>query len=439
MMEFKNFTEEKVKEFSEKQKDAVWLKELRKKSYAAFQRLEVPVTDEDWRRVDLSAVPFEKFHVTQNGGSFQPVLNKGNVAGSDPVYRGQGAGGRGQGKELHCEEGVIFETFEQIKTSHPEMLEQYLMQGLPLETGKFEALHGAFLTGGAFLYVPKDSSVSVPFTAAHRIAKGQNSVFPHTVVVVDEGSSVVFIDDFNLNGAMPDGDAFCGAAVEIYLKKSAKLEYVHLQRWGNTVTHFFTQKAHLEDGSSLTSLTLSLGGRLTKGHIESIVEGKGATSYLYGLVVGDGRQQFNHNTLQDHRAQETESDQLFKAALKDESKSVFIGNIRVRKSGGGTNAYQANRNLLLSKGVTSDSIPTLEIEANDVKCTHGSATGGLDEETLFYLRSRGVPRKSAENMLVEGFFEDVLLKLSDESVREKLRGVLYEKFEKGNRAGSDPD
>ena len=417
MMEFKNFTEEKVKEFSEKQKDAVWLKELRKKSYAAFQRLEVPVTDEDWRRVDLSAVPFEKFHVAQNGGSFQPLLNKGTAAGSDPIYS-----------------GLIFTTFEEMLKQHPDILEQYLMRGLPLEMGKFEALHGAFLTGGAFLYVPKDSSVSVPFTAAHRIAKGQNSVFPHTVVVVDEGSKVVFIDDFNLNGAMPEGDAFCGAAVEIYLKKSAKLEYVHLQRWGNTVTHFFTQKAHLEDGSSLTSLTLSLGGRLTKGHIESIVEGKGATSYLYGLVVGDGRQQFNHNTLQDHRAQETESDQLFKAALKDESKSVFIGNIRVRKSGGGTNAYQANRNLLLSKGATSDSIPTLEIEANDVKCTHGSATGGLDEETLFYLRSRGIPRKSAENMLVEGFFEDVLLKLSDESVREKLRGVLYEKFE-GNRAG----
>lgn len=415
MLEFKNFNEEKLKELSKWQKDAPWMRALREKSFASFQKLDVPVTDEDWRRVDLSAVPFEKFHVTQNGGSFQPLLNKGNGAGSDPVFSGD----------------FIFLTFEEMLKQHPDMLQQYLMQGLPLETGKFESLHGAFLTGGAFLYVPKDTAASVPFTAMHTIAKGQNSVFPHTVIVVDEGSKIVFIDDYTLNGQEPGSDAYCGAAVEIYLKKSAKLEYVHLQRWGNTVTHFFTQKAHLEDGSSLTSLTLSLGGRLTKGHIESIVEGKGATSYLYGLVVGDGRQQFNHNTLQDHRAQETESDQLFKAALKDESKSVFIGNIRVRKSGGGTNAYQANRNLLLSKGATSDSIPTLEIEANDVKCTHGSATGGLDEETLFYLRSRGIPRKSAENMLVEGFFEDVLLKLSDESVREKLRGVLYEKFEEG--------
>jgi len=110
----------------------------------------------------------------------------------------------------------------------------------------------------------------------------------------------------------------------------------------------------------------------------------------------------------------------------------------VRKSASGTNAYQANRNLLLSKGAKSDSLPTLEIEANDVKCTHGSATGGLDEETLFYLRSRGIPKHAAESMLVEGFFEDVLLKLSNENVREKLRGILYEKFEKGNKARFKP-
>lgn len=428
MLEFKNFTEEKSKEISERQKDAAWLNQLRKKSYGAFEKLEVPVTNEDWRRVDLSAVPFEKFRVTQNGGNFQPLLN-----------REQGTGNREQGDDSTGKDGVIFTTFEEMLKQHPDMLEQYLMQGLPPETGKFEALHGAFLTGGAFLYVPKDTTVAVPFTAMHSIVKGQNSVFPHTVIVVDEGSKIVFIDDYKLNSYVPEDDAYCGAAAEIYLKKFSKLEYVHLQRWGNSVTHFFTQKAHLDEGSSLTSLTLSLGGRLTKGHIESIVEGKGATSYLYGLVVGDGRQQFNHNTLQDHRAQETESDQLFKAALKDESKSVFIGNIRVRKSGGGTNAYQANRNLLLSKGAKSDSIPTLEIEANDVKCTHGSATGGLDEDTLFYLMTRGIPKKSAENMMVEGFFEDVLLKLSEESVREKLRGVLYEKFEENNREPATGD
>lgn len=421
MMEFKNFTEEKARELSEKQEDAPWMRALREKSFQLFQKLDIPVKEEDWRRVDLTLVPFEKFHLTQNGGNFQPSLEKGNAAGSAPLP---------VGRHGIYSDGYIFLTFEAMQKEHPELLEQYFMQNLPPDSGKFEALHGAFLTGGAFLYVPKDTSVSVPLTAVHSLSGGKSSVFPHTILVLDEGSRAVFVDDYRHVPEEKNEEGYCGALVEIYLKKFAKLEYVHLQRWKKNITHFFTQKANLSEGSAFTSLTLSLGGKLTKGHIESIVEGNGATSNLYGLVVGDGRQQFNLNTLQDHRGQKTESDQLFKSALKDESKSVFIGNIRVRKSGGGTNAYQANRNLLLSKGVQSDSIPTLEIEANDVKCTHGSATGGLDEETLFYLMSRGIGRNDAESLLVEGFFEDVILKLSNEELREQLRSALKEKYEK---------
>jgi Fe-S cluster assembly protein SufD len=187
-------------------------------------------------------------------------------------------------------------------------------------------------------------------------------------------------------------------------------------------------RAHLDRDATLASLVVALGGGLGKVDVESQLLGPGASSEMLGLYFGTNGQHIDFHTLQEHRAPHTTSDLLYKGAVKDTARSVFAGLIRVHQGAQKTNAFQANRNLILSEGARSDSIPKLEIMANDLRCTHGSATSRLNEEHIFYLMSRGLPRRRAVFMIVEGFFTDVLDRVPLDRVRAYLGARIAEKM-----------
>ncbi|MGH2349335.1 MAG: SufB/SufD family protein, partial [bacterium] len=194
--------------------------------------------------------------------------------------------------------------------------------------------------------------------------------------------------------------------------------------WGRQVWEIGSVRARVERDATLHSLLVGLGGAVVRTDVESLLTGPGASSEMLGLVFGDGTQHFDIHTLQEHAAPHTLSDLLYKNAVSGQAVSSFIGMIRVHPGAQKTNAFQSNRNLILSAGARAISDPKLEIMANDLRCTHGSATSRLNEEHIFYLMSRGLPREEAVRMVVEGFFAELLDRVPLESLREQLRSEI---------------
>jgi Fe-S cluster assembly protein SufD len=225
-----------------------------------------------------------------------------------------------------------------------------------------------------------------------------------------------------------EGNAFFSGGTEVFVGEDAKLVYGHLQDWGRNVFHYSNQRARVERGGELQWIQTFLGGRMTKTNSYFRMAGAGARAYVHGFMFGDQRQHFDLHTLQQHLAEQTTSDLYIKGALKDRARSVYQGMIQVARGAQRTDAYQANRNLLLSETARADSIPGLEILANDVRCTHGATIGTVDPEQMYYLMTRGLARNDAQRLVVEGFFAPVLDRIPLESVREQLRGVIQAKI-----------
>ena len=225
-----------------------------------------------------------------------------------------------------------------------------------------------------------------------------------------------------------EGDAFYSGGTEVFVGEDAKLVYGHLQDWGRNVFHYSNQRARVERGGELQWIQTFLGGRMTKTNSYFDLVGPGARAYVHGFMFGDQRQHFDLHTLQRHLAEQTTSDLYIKSALKDRAHSVYQGMIQVARGAQRTDAYQSNRNLLLSETARADSIPGLEILANDVRCTHGATVGTVDAEQMYYLMTRGLPRNDAQRLVVEGFFAPVLDRIPLESVREQLRGAIQAKI-----------
>jgi Fe-S cluster assembly protein SufD len=294
------------------------------------------------------------------------------------------------------------------------------------EHDKFSALHGAFWSGGVFLYVPKGVQVELPLEARVYADADSPALMPHTLVVVEAGASAVFIDEY----VSPTGEqqGLSNSVVELFTGAGAQLRYVSVQDWGRNVYHFNTQRLVAQRDSATNSLSILLGSKLTKSNVESGLDGQGATSEMLGIFFGDGAQHFDQHTLQDHLQPHTTSDLLFKGVLRDRARSVFAGLIRVEPHAQRTDAYQANRNLLLSDKARVDTMPKLEIGANDVRCTHGATIGQVDQEQLFYLQSRGLDRGEAERMIVDGFLDEIIQRIPLAEVRDRLDLAIKQKM-----------
>lgn len=438
-------TPEVYKQISLAQAEPAWLLDQRVSAWKSFEEIPYPtVKDEEWKYTDLGPfhhadfnVEFEKAEKTAE--QLTPELKSfvSEVRGAD-FFKGTEAGGivvekngfsayQEISKELK-KEGIIISDLKTALKSHPQMVEPLLKDVRKASQSKFETLHQAFWQGGFFVYVPRGVTVRLPIYHLTTMVEPNAVVFPFTMALVDSGAELVLVDEM-ADTVTSTSRQFSDACRYLYLKEDARCQYVNIQRWGENVTHFEFQVARLERGAKFSSVNVGLGSQLSRANVHTILEGAGSEANLLGVYFGHGRQHFDMHTTQDHESPQTTSDLLYKAALKDSAQSSYQGIIRIPKNAQRSDAYQANKNLLLSQNAKARSIPKLEILADDVRCTHSATVGTVDPEETFYLESRGLSHEDAVQMVVEGFFEQVFARIPSSEIQKRLHQIVQLKLE----------
>lgn len=425
------FSKESVIEFSELRNEPTWLRDWRLAAWETYESLPFPArTDEEWRRTDLRALKLDRFApwaaTGQTVDSLEGVISPDSAGSAQAGIVVQRDASTIYSHAENLPEGVIFTDLTTAVEKHPDLVKQYLMtQAVPVNFGKFEALHAAFWQGGSFLYVPKGKSVELPFRAFAITDTPGASLFNHTLIVLEDQAEAFLVDAYQ--GETKDTPSFTSGVVELILGKAATLRYVQLQDYGRHVWNFMTERAVLGRDATLNSLHVTLGSKWTKNSIGSHLRGENALAEMLGVFFGDSDQYFDHHTWQLHESPYATSDLEFKGALRDSARSVYSGLIKVYEGAQKTDAYQQNRNLLLSREARADSIPNLEIGANDVRCTHGATISQVVPEHVFYLQARGIPRTEAQKLIVEGFFRPVIDRIPDEDIQNFLEGAIARK------------
>ncbi len=409
------------------------LASFRASAWDSFKKFSLPIaTDEAWRRTDLRLLPASDFNLPKEGAfeDLPVVPNYLLQSLTGDQHGGQitllPGGSHIQLDEALVKKGVVFTDFRTAEKEHADLLAKLIGQIVKPEDGKFAALASALAQNGVLLYVPKNVQVDYPL---HSVLWGPGSElahFSHLVVYVEDGASVTYVHE----AASPDevGHAMHAGVVEIYVGKDANLRFVELQSWGRHVWNFSHERARVERGGNLDWIFGAVGSRLTKNFSDLDLAGEGAVGRMSGFYFTNGTQHLDHDTQQNHLAPHTTSDLLFKGALKGKSRSVWQGMIYVAPGAQKTDGYQANRNLVLDEQARADSIPGLEILADDVRCTHGATVGKLEAEPLFYLKSRGIPQREAEQLVVEGFFDPIMQRIPFEGVRERFQQAIQDKL-----------
>ncbi len=406
-----------------------WMLDIRRKAWRFFEEIPWPAgTEETWRRTRLTGFKFEDFAPLT--GAEAPAALPDDVAKSLAEVESVGSLAFVDGALAQHEvdpalagRGVIFTSLDEAVRRYPELIQQHFTSVVALDENKFSALHYALWNSGTFVYVPRNVVVDRPLQAIISQGAGKQAGMHHTVIVTEAGAAVTLVEDF-IGGA----NGMVNSAVELAPGANSQLHYLHLQNLAESAWNFSTQRMLLSRDSLLRYFIGSWGSRLSKNWINMALNGAGAHGELLGLYFPGGRQHLDHHTNQLHKAANATSDLLIKGALKDRARSVYQGYIKVYPGAQKTNAYQANRNLMLSKLARADSIPGLEIEADDVRCTHGATAGQVPDEYIFYLMARGIDRTNAERMIVQGFFEEVLNRIPVEGVRNKLEVEIARKL-----------
>ncbi|MBI3953384.1 MAG: Fe-S cluster assembly protein SufD [Chloroflexi bacterium] len=425
------FSAATVAELARLRDEPAWLRERRQSAWRIYEALPLPDRrEEEWRRVDIRALDLAAQRAfSKEGRQAAPLLElsqDGLPRAGTLLQHNSTSVGASLAPELAAK-GVILCSLEEAARRYPELVQEHLGEAIKPQEAKFTALASALWSGGAFVYVPKDVEVALPLHGYAYLDEPGLASFWRTIIVADRGSKVFYGDHWRSPAL--GGQGLSAGLAEVYVKDGAQVTYVTIQDWGRQTFHFATHRAVLERDARFSSLTVGLGGILSKANVEAVQRGPGSHAELLGLCYADGRQFFDHHTLQDHGASHTTSQLLFKTALEGRSRSLFYGLIRVREGAQQTDSFQTSRNLLLSERAKADAIPVLEIEANDVKCSHAAAVGPVDEDQLFYLMSRGLPEADARRMIVGGFFAELIDKLPSEELREKLGRAVEAKMQ----------
>jgi Fe-S cluster assembly protein SufD len=429
----KGFSRAAVDELSAAKAEPDWLRAFRERAWEAWEALPMPTRqDEDWRRTDIRLLDLTTFASSAAPAPAEAALPAGLAALATREEDLAGLLVQQDGLAVRADlapdlttRGVLFTDLDTAVREHPDLVQRHLGSVVPADANKFAALNAALWSGGSFVYVPRGADVALPLSALVWQETPGAALFPRTLIVLERGASLTFIG--TTRSADQDVPALHDGVVELCVGEGARLRYVGLQSWGSHVWSFTTERAALARDAHVEWVAVGLGGRLTKSYVQTRLQDVGANARLVGVVYGGGKQHFDYHTLQDHVAPHTSSDLLFKTVLKEQARSVFVGLIQVHKTAQQTDSYLANRNLLLSDKAKADSIPRLEIEANDVRCTHGATVAPVDPEQIFYLETRGLPRTEAVRTIVEGFFEPILQEIPAETVRGRLRAALAEK------------
>ncbi len=410
------------------------LADYRQHSWEVFTSLPMPTTrDEAWRRTDVRGLQADQFHLPEKDAylDLAPLPNSllkpiaGDNHGGEIILMPGGAQSR-LSDELTAR-GVIFTDLQTAEMRYPELLEKVIGKVVKPEEGKFAALAGALAQTGVLLYIPRGVQVDQPL---HSVLWGPGANLAHIshiLVWLEDGASATYVHEY-ASPTETDGQTFHAGLVEVHVGSGANLRFVELQSWGENVYNFTHERSQVAQDGNLDWVFGALGGKLTKNFADLDLIGRGSTGRMSGFYFTDGSQHLDYDSQQNHLAPNATSDLLFKGALLGTSRVVWQGMIYVAPGAMKTDGYQANRNLVLSRNARADSIPGLEILADDVRCTHGATVGKIDPEQIFYLQGRGIPAVEAKRLIVEGFFDPIMQRIPFEGVRERFQEAIHQKM-----------
>jgi Fe-S cluster assembly protein SufD len=428
------FSPEMIPALSKNWKGPEFLKEYRHRAWDAYTSLPMPTTKDDaWRRTDIHNLDKTSFSLPLADSSkrflktpnwlLKPLVSTKH--GGQLIIHPE----RTEVKldDALTQHGIIFTDLPTAETKYADKLANIIGQIVKPDEGKFAALTAAMESYGIFIYIPRGVKVEIPL---HSVIWGPGAglaYFSHIMVWLEPDSSLTYVHE----AASPNGtseQSMHSGLVEIHISDNAKLQFVELQSWGDNVWNFSHERVQVGKDANLEWVFGALGSNLTKNFSEIDLIGEGAVGKMSGFYFTDGKQHLDHDTQQNHLAPHTTSDLLFKGALKDSSRSVWQGMIYVAPGAQKTDGYQANRNLILSSNARADSIPGLEILADDVRCTHGATVGRIDPDMVFYLLSRGIPYSEAEHLIVEGFFDPIMQRIPYDGVRKRFQQAIVNKM-----------
>ncbi|MEZ6087059.1 MAG: Fe-S cluster assembly protein SufD [Pirellulaceae bacterium] len=397
-----------------------WVVAARRAAWDRFLELDWPARrEEEWIRSDLRLFNLDKYALTSEVSTpsdMAPLLNVGVDLGGYVHSIDSLTIAESLDPELAAK-GVLFGSPDRLFEEHAEVFKPLLFSAVDVNYDRFSALHAAFWNGGAVLYVPRGVVIEKPLHISSFLSDGAADL-GHVLIVLEEGAEATVLQENN-SFDRKAGGMHCGA-IELIQRPGSHLRFVSLQDWGYKTFHFAHHQAIVDRDASLQWTISAMGAGFAKVNQQVQLVGPGANSQVNGVMFTEGRQHLAYHTLQHHSAPNCHSDFLYKSAQQDHSHTVWKGMIKVDKIAQKTDGYQRNDNLLLSNTARADSIPGLEIEADDVRCTHGSTTSQVDAEQIFYARCRGFTHKEAVRMIVTGFFQQIFDRISIESVRDAL-------------------
>jgi Fe-S cluster assembly protein SufD len=410
-----------------------WFRDQQQAAWTKFEASPYPNRkDQPWRFSNVAALDFSSYTFgtlltqAERDGILERSTGLNEVAGrlifaDDQLLR------RDPLPQKLLSAGVILKPLERAIIEHEDLFRRHFMaQPATLGSAKFAALHEAFVRSGTFVYVPKGVEVELPIEIFHWLHGENASVFPHTLLIADELAKVTVIEHFR--SAHSDRAGFACGVNDLVVGRGAKLNYVCTQNWNQKALAIQINSTSVERDASAKSLNVHLGGAYSRFEGLSRLTGEGARSDMLSVSVAENSQEFDARTLQDHASPHTTSDLLYKNALTDRARNTFGGLIRVEPHAHFTDAYQTVRNLLLSDDAEANSMPGLEILADNVKCSHGATSGQLSEDEMFYLLSRGIPAPVAKQLLVSGFLHEVVDRLDHPAITGLVHEMIEQKF-----------
>ncbi len=419
------FSRDAVTSLSAGAAEPAWLTEQRLAAWELADRLPFPSSYERaWKYLDPGRLTLDGLALPGSAPQASPATGAPlDAEGAVHLVNGRVAVEELSGRARSA--GVIFCSLETAIREHPELVRRHLGSVIAAAEGVFPALNTALWSGGVFLYVPRDTRVELPLRASVTATGGGFGLFPRVLVVLERGAEATVL----MEQQGGDGSVFAASVTELVLGDEARLRYHAIQEWGGQVQELFRQRAELGRNACVTQVSAGLGGSIHKGWLEANIRGAGATSEIFGLAFGTGRQYFDVITTQDHIGDHTVSDLLVKAALTDRAQSSYYGLTRVGLGARMADANQEDRNLLLSDRAKANADPVLEILTSEVaRCAHGASAGPVDPEQLFYLECRGLPRKEAEQLLIEGFLGEVAGRIASEPLRAAVTAAVRRKL-----------
>jgi Fe-S cluster assembly protein SufD len=411
-----------------------WFREQQRAAWIEFQNLPLPtIKDQAWRFSNVKALDLAPFHLPNEkptDAKRRELLERSaelEETSGRLIFADDRVLERDALADNWRAAGVIFQPLERAIIEHEDLFRRHFMtQPATLGSAKFAALHQAFVRSGTFLYVPRGIEIDLPLETFHWLGGENVAIFPHTLLVAEEFSKVTLVEHFR--SADRNRAGFSCGVNDLVVGAGAKVTYICTQDWSDRALSIQINATTVARDASALNLHLALGGNYSRMESLSRLIGEGARSDMLAVSVGEGAQEFDARTLQDHASPHTYSDLLFKNALNDRARNTFGGLIRVEPHAHFTDAYQKVRNLLLSDDAEANSMPGLEILADNVKCSHGATSGQLDDDEMFYLLARGISRPAARQLLVGGFLNEVLSRLTNPVLVAKLEELIAGKF-----------